>query len=265
MRLASILSVAILAAALPAAASTIHVANSCSGVPTPCTTNLQSALDNTRYAIVQTEANTTFTGDYRINRSMTLTGGSNSALQLGSGKTWTLRVESTSNVTISGLTVTGRIAVYNASDVTFDTVDVSSGTVGFQITGSSSVTLDTCTASNSDRAVDAQDSTTVLITRGSYDGTTNYAVVISSSTVTVTSADMYGADHTFIAQQGNGSTTPTLSASDSTLTTTTGHTTTYKWTGASTSYTSCTPTPTESTTSNTRPVSLVSYTPWGGP
>ena len=260
---ALVVAATILAAPMAAQAATIYVANNCSGQPTPCTTDLQSALDNTSYSAVYMVAGTGFTGDYVIGRSLVFTGGAGASITRPSGGVYALRVESTSSVDVGYLTLNGRVAIYDSSDVTFAFNTVNGNTLGYQVVESDTVSLRTTTVDATDRAVDVTDSSDVelLGLTGTAD---DYGVVISSSTVSAEEVDIDGPLNTVVLQLGNLSVYPGFTAVDSTLTTGTGRATTWRWNRGQTSYTNCTPTPSESITSSTNLVGLIGYTPHGG-
>ena len=248
-----------------ASARTYYAANNCSGQPTPCTTNLQTALEDSGYSNVYIVANSTFTGDYRISRSLTLTGGTGATIHLKSGKVYSLRVEGTSTVTVGYLTITGRVAVHASSTVNLHDLDISGTDYGVLVdSGSSGVTLDTLTIDATYRAVDLLDSSSISIVDGVYSGG-DYGVVASDATFTVSYGDIYGVHYALVLQNGNISPYSTVTASNSSLTFATGGKTTWRWDRCSASYTNVTPSPTETVSQSSSLTGLISYDPWGGP
>lgn len=260
-------ALAVTAAASPAEAITIYVANNCSGQPTPCTTNLQSALDDSRYATVELLGSSTFTGDFLIDRSMTLTGTSSATIQRASGTTYALHIENTTAVDVMYITIVGRAAVKDSSDVLFKTVSISAASVALQINNSDQVQVRTCTVDAADRAIDYVDSQTATIVGGTISSDSGYAVVASSTTLsTSASASLTGALDTVVLQDGNDHTiVPSLTATSTTFVKGTGYDHVWTWNQASRSYTTCTPSsPTEEVSTSSSLVSLISYGGWGG-
>ncbi|MEZ4265886.1 MAG: hypothetical protein R3F39_05870 [Myxococcota bacterium] len=248
---------------LPAAAATIRAANNCSGVPAPCTTSLQGALDNTSYSRVDIVANATFTGEYFIERSLTLAGASGSTIQRGTSSVYALRVETTSAVNVQTLAIYGRVAVYDSVDVDFLTCDVVSADSAFQILDSDDVQVRTSNVVAAHRALDVTDSTNVLINGGVIDSSL-YGVVASSSDISMVLGDLTGDDRAVVLQHGTVSTYPTLTANGSTLTSNPGRAQVWRWTRGSTSYTNMSPAPSEYVSSSSQLVSPLSFTPHQG-
>lgn len=262
--IAALVATALVIAPTVAGGATITVANNCTGQPSPCTTNLQTALDDGQYATVSVVANATFTGDYLIDRSLTLTGASGATIERPSGGDYALRVESTGTVTVEDFTITGRVAVYASSSVDLVNLDISGGTVGVQINDSDTVEVRSCTTDATDRAVDVLDSAGVTITGGTHSSDA-YAVVGSASTVTVDDTTVDGATNSVVLQEGNDLRTPSLTATDATFVTGAGNDHVWAWDRASTSYSGCTPTsPSEDLSASGDLIDLLSYEPWGG-
>ncbi len=263
---AALAATLILLAAAPASADTVYVANNCTGEPTPCTTNLQTALDDTRYDTVSLVANSTFTGEFLIDRAMTLTGASGAEIERASGETYALHIDDATGVTVSNLDLHGRVAINESSNVTIQTCNISNSAVAVHILASDDVTLDDVTIDDTgiDRAVEAQDSTDILIDASRLVAD-DYGVVASDSTVTVDGGTVDGGDHAVVLQDGTSSTiTSSLTATNAELLAGGGNDTTWMWDRTSTSYTNCTPTPSDDVDSNANLVSLTGYTPWGG-
>ncbi|MGM0576506.1 MAG: hypothetical protein ACQEXJ_12325 [Myxococcota bacterium] len=257
-------SLIVLLAAAPASAATLYVANSCYGQPSPCTTNLQSALDDSRYDIVEIVDNATFTGDFLVDRSVDLRGNTGAGISNPTGSDYCLRVESTSTVKVRDLTLEGRVAVYDSSDVSFYTVDVDGGTLGVQIVDSSDILLRTSTVDASLRAVDAVDTVGVDVIGGSYQGG-RYALVGSDATFTTWMTSLDGGYQTVVLQDGHTRTIPDLDAEDTDFTTGSSGVHVYRWSYATTTYSSCTPrSPSEAVSSSGDLVDLIGYTPYGG-
>lgn len=252
----------VVASATPAHAAAIYVANNCTGAPTPCTTDLQGALDDTAYSSVIVVANETFTGDFLISRSVIFAGQSGAVLERATNETYCLRVEDTSAVDIKYLQLDCQVAVYNSSNVLLYDVDITAASVGVQILDASDVTIRLSAVDGGDRGVDVLDSTAVDIDDSDVTSD-DYGVVFSDSTVDITDATVHGDLHALVGQDGNTATRPDVDATDSALTAGTGRDTTWRWTSATSSYVNCTPTPTETTSSSGDLIDLLSYTGWG--
>lgn len=261
--LKALFSIVLLASAsISAHARTIYVGGgTCVAMPTPCTTDLQGALDDVAYSEVTLLPQVVKTGDFVITRSLTLTGIMGAQIDASTTNGYALRVESTSQVTIQTLIVDGRVAVYDSNDVTLKTVDITGGDLGFQVVASQYVTLDDCSTNVTSRGVDATDSRDITVVDGDYEAD-SYGFVGSSSEFTLTSSSVHGDSHALVMQDGSAAYTPDLSATTATLTTTGGNATTWRWTQATTSYSQTTATETVSSSGSL--VSLVGYTPWGG-
>lgn len=252
------LAAASLLVAVPAAADTIYVANNCSGEPTPCTTDFQGALDDTRYTTVQLQSQTTVSGDFLIDRSLTLTSETDTLIQTSS--VFALRVEDTSTVLIERVSIEGRLAISDSSGVTVSDANVRVTDLGVQINNSDDVTLDAVYVDATDRAVDARDSNNLDIVLGCTLLSDDYAVVLSSTAAEIDDADLDGATHAVVLQDGSESLRPSGTFTD--VTVASGSETTWRWEDASTSYTNVSPTPTESVSTSSNLVSLIGYTPW---
>ncbi len=248
---------------LPATAATIRVANNCSRIPAPCTTSLQSALDDTAYSRVDLVANTTFTGEFIIERALTLAGGSGAVIQRSTSSVYALRVESTSGVNVQTTAIYGRIAVYDSVDIDFLTCEVVSGDSAFQILDSDDVQVRTSSVSAAHRAVDVTDSTNVVINGGVFDSSL-YGVVASSSDVSVVLGSITGDDRALVLQHGNVSVYPSFSANGATLTSDLGRDQVWRWSRGSTTYTNMSPAPSEYVSGTSQLVSPLSFTPHGG-
>ncbi len=249
------------APATAANAASISVADDCTGVSGACTTDLQAALDDSSYADVVLLANVVKTGDFLVDRTVVLRGLSGSSIRSGSGSDYALRVEGATDVLVDGLDLVGQVAVYDSTDVVFDTVDLSGADIGLQIRDSSDVEVQDSTIDADDRAVDVLDSTAILVSGG---GLTSglYGIVGSSARVTVDDADVFGASHSVVLQDGNNSTLPKIVAYSSDLTTDPGNTTSWVWDRSNRTYSGTPATETETTVGDL--VSLIGYTPWGG-
>ncbi|MCB9730044.1 MAG: hypothetical protein H6744_10250 [Deltaproteobacteria bacterium] len=261
IRIATLLVALLLS--VPASAATIYVANTCAGAPTPCTTSLQDALDNSAYSRVELVANAGFTGDFLIERSMTLAGGSGSYIQRAPGSLYTLRVESTTDVTLSTVTMLGRVAVYNSTDVDFLTCEVVSGDSGIQILESDDVQVRSTAIYAADRAIDATDTTALALVGGDIDGGL-YGVVLSSTTGTMVVGTFHGDTHALVLQKGNISTLSNLAVNGSTLTANSGNDQVWRWTRATVTYQNVSPLPSSHTSSTSVLDSPLSYTPHAG-
>ncbi|MFT7621491.1 MAG: hypothetical protein ACI9WU_000654 [Myxococcota bacterium] len=260
------LSTAILTAALlvasSASAATIYVADSsCTGEPTPCTTDLQDALDDTRFDVVHLLTGSIIYGDYQITRALTFEAGASAGLRPSGTELSVLHVEDTSNVTIDGLIFQGRVNVDNSSTVLLRDCSVDTSHVSVHVVDSTVTLLDT-TVDATDRAIEALDSTVTI--DGCDLDATDYAVVANGSSITVDGGTAHGDDNAFVLQDGSGATGTSLTATDAALTANGSNDTTWMWYRATTSYTNCTPTPSNDVDS---PASLVTWTgfvPWGG-
>lgn len=263
LTLSTVAAVAVLLSAGTASAATIYVANNCAGQRSPCTTNLQSALDDTSYATVGIVGSSTFTGDFVIQRTLALRGLSGASLQRESGGTYCLRVEGATNVVIDNVDLTGTLAIYDSNIVTVDDLTITGGDVAVQILDSDDVLLNDVVATASTRAVDVLDTASVSVVDSDLTAD-SYALVASSSGVTVTRGTITGDSHVFVLQDGNDPRYSTLDAEDATLNTSGGSETTWAWNRVTTAYTGCSPTPTELLTSTADLIDLISYTPYGG-
>lgn len=248
---------------LPAAAATIRVANNCSGVQSPCTTSLQGALDNTAYSRVDLVANTTFTGEFFIERTLTLAGGLGAVIQRSTNSVYALRVEATSNVSVQTTAIYGRVAIYDSVNVDFITCEVVSGDSAFLIRDSDDVQVRTSDVVATDRALDVTDSTNVVVNGGVIDSTL-YGIVASSSDVSIVLGNITGDDRAVVLQHGNVSVYPALSANGASLTSAPGRAQVWRWTRGSTAYTNMSPAPSEFVSSSSQLVSPLSFTPHGG-
>lgn len=253
----------VLLVTLPATAATIRVANSCSGVPTPCTTSLQGALNNAAYSRVDLVADATFTGEFFIERSLTLAGGTGAVIQRAAGSTYALRVESTSDVSVQSTAIYGRVAIYDSVNVDFITCEVVSSDSAFLIRDSDDVQVRTSEVVASDRALDVTDSTNVVINGGTLDSTL-YGVVASSSDVSVVLGSITGDERAVVLQHGNVSVYPTLAANGAALTSATGRAQVWRWTRGSTAYANMSPAPSEYVSGTSQLVSPLSFTPHAG-
>ncbi len=262
MLILAAVAAALITTAGSAQAAAVYVASSCSGAPSPCVTDLQGALDNTSYSSVIIVANETFTGDFLISRSLILAGQSGAKIQRATNETYCLRVEDTSTVDIKYLDLDGRVAVYNSSDVLLYDVTIDAAAVARQVKDASDVTVRLSAVDGGDRGVDLLDSTAVDIDDSSVTSA-GYGVVFSDSTVDITDSTVHGDSNALVGQDGNTATRPDVDAFDSALTAGSGNDTTWRWTSATASYTNCSPTPTETTSSSPDLVSLLSYTGWG--
>ena len=248
-----------------AGAATYYVAEDCRDEGSPCTTNLQTALDSTAYDTVEIVANATLTGDFLIDRALTLQGAAGAALVRESGGTYVLRIEDVVGVVVKDLDVTGRIGISGSRDVLLDTLVVDGGSLAIQLDDAEDVLLDSLTVTATERAVDAVDTLDLTLSGGSYDSD-DYALVASSSTVTTTSVTLDGTDNAVVLQDGNAATTPSLAATSTIFVVPVHIDHVWMWDDATTSYTSCTPSsPSEDQETSGDLVSLIGYQPFPNP
>ncbi len=256
-------ALALVLAAPAAMASTINVhETSCSGQPTPCTTDLQAALDDPRFDTVNILANQHMEGEFLIDRSVTLQGNTGSRLERETGETYALHIDDATTVTVTGLDILGRLAVNESSGVTLDDLHIDGGALAIHILDSDDVLIRACHL-EADRGVENQESTNVELDDAEVTAN-DYAVVASGGDIDVHGGELHGDDNTFVLQDGPGSGTSDLTATDATLTANAGNDTTWRWNRTTSSYTNCTPTPSEDVDTSANLVSLTGYTPWGG-
>jgi hypothetical protein len=249
---------------LPATAATIRVANNCTGVTAPCTTSLQSALDNSAYSHVDLVANAVFSGEFMIERSLVLTGDTGSVIQRAGGSIYALRIESTSGVEVLTTEIYGRIAVYDSVEVDIDTCIIASGDSAIQILDSDDVQVRSSVVEADDRAIDITDSTAVVINGGDIDGV-NYGIVVSSSVATFTLATIYGAERSVVIQKSGVNAYPSVLANGGSITTVAGRDPVWRWVRGTVTFQNFSPNPTQYVSSNpSQLVSPLSFTPQQG-
>lgn len=252
----------LLLAAPAVSAATLYVDDvSCSGQPSPCTTDLQGALDDTSYDTVRLLAGSRFTGDFLIGRILELVGETGAAL-IASDE-YALRVERTSRVVISGIEIEGRLAVYDSDIVDLVGLVVGGDSIGVQIKDSTYVTVAACEIDATSRGIDARDSAATLVTDSDVvsDG---HGVVASSSDTTVLRGSLDADDEALVVQDGGSSTSESFDVTDATLSSVSADEV-WRHDDHTTSFSGCTPaTPDETVSSSSQLLSLVGYEPWNG-
>lgn len=243
-----------------AAARTIYVANDCSGQSTPCTTNLQSALDNGAYNVVSMVGSSTFTGNFIIDRTLTLDGNGVTTVQRNSGETWVLRVEDASSVTLVDFDAIGRIGVSNSTSVTVDGIDITGNEAGLLVVDCTGVDIDSSDITGY-RAVSVQNSTGVNFDTSTLTGT-DFGLVASDAEVYAISTDMDGGRNAVVLQDGDETWDPDFEADSCSLTNGTAYEHVWTWDQASRTYSHTTVDEVVSTSANL--VSTISYPEWPG-
>lgn len=261
MRAALGAAILLLLSAGAAQAAAIYTATDCTGEPTPCTTDLQHALDNTSYDTVVVLSGERFVGDYLIDRGLTLRGQTGSELEASTANGYALRIETTSWVTVETLLVDGRLAVYDSNDITLDTVTVTGDDIGLQVKDVSDLDITDSSFDASDRAVDVLDSVGLVVTTSDLTSG-SYGIVQSSSRVSVTNTDVYGTDRAVVLQDGNNSTLPRITATNGDIGCNGTEEEAWVWDRSTRTYSGTTVTEEVTTTSDL--VSLLGYVPWGG-
>lgn len=262
--LATLIAVTALAASAPASAAVLYVADNCTGQPTPCTTDLGSALDDSAYSTVEIVANTTIEGDFLIDRSMVLRGNTGSEIAHPTDSDYALRVESTSDVEVYDLVIDGQLAVYDSVDVELSSLEVYGQDLGVQIVDSVDVLIGFTDIWSDLRGIEARDSDGITVFVGTIDGG-RYGIVASDSTVDTWGPSLHGDYFAVVLQEGTSNWIRPIFDGLTTTLTSNLYWEVWRWDTALTYYDDCTPaSPSELVSSSGDMAGLIGYTPYGG-